>query len=310
MMLLDDVDHQLVELLGTSGRTTNRVLASKVGLTEATVAARLRRLADGDVLTVRPQFDWVAAGFTVHALVFLRVKGIASTVAHALAQLRDVHSVSVLLGDHDVLLSVVSPSPATLHELVAELLERADVVALHVEQTVDFLRYEMRTSKLPVNGEVSVDDFPAPAIALDDLDRDIIATLRLDGRASFRKIAQKVGVSDGTVGGRVRKLADAGLMRIRAFHGLSDRHRIIALVLVSVARPVETARTLVDLPQVTTCATTTGSSNLLVFISGPSISEIHRWIEEHVSVRPGLRDLRSWLVVDTVFMKPDLVRFV
>ena len=75
MMLLDDVDHQLVELLGTSGRTTNRVLASKVGLTEATVAARLRRLADGDVLTVRPQFDWVAAGFTVHALVFLRVKG-------------------------------------------------------------------------------------------------------------------------------------------------------------------------------------------------------------------------------------------
>jgi Lrp/AsnC family transcriptional regulator for asnA, asnC and gidA len=221
-----------------------------------------------------------------------------------------VHSVSLLIGDHNLLLSVVSRDLVSLHQLVASLLQREDVGSVHVEQTVDFLRFEMRTSRLPVHGEVSIDQFPEPVLELDGLDRDIIATLRLDGRESFRKIAQKLGVSDGTVRDRVRKLDDAGLMHVRAFHGLSERHRLIALILVAVGQPLETARALVHHSQVTTCATTTGSFNLMVFITGDSVTEIHQWIERHIAVRPGLRSLRSWLIVDTVFMRADLVRFV
>ena len=41
---------------------------------------------------------------------------------------------------------------------------------------------------------------------MDELDRKIIALLQLDGRASNAKIAREVGVSEGTVRRRLRRL--------------------------------------------------------------------------------------------------------
>ena len=43
-------------------------------------------------------------------------------------------------------------------------------------------------------------------VTMDELDRKIIALLQLDGRASNAKIAREVGVSEGTVRRRLRRL--------------------------------------------------------------------------------------------------------
>ena len=44
---------------------SNRVLARRVGLTEATVAARVRRLAERGVLDITTVFDREAAGYAL-----------------------------------------------------------------------------------------------------------------------------------------------------------------------------------------------------------------------------------------------------
>lgn len=54
-------------------------------------------------------------------------------------------------------------------------------------------------------------------LQLDDLDRSIISELQDDGRRSFREIARSVGVSEATVRTRVRRLDEAGALRIVAF---------------------------------------------------------------------------------------------
>src|SRR3954447_25526083 len=68
-------------------------------------------------------------------------------------------------------------------------------------------------------------DFALPAatpetvvhLRLDDLDRSIITELQNDGRRSFREIARSIGVSEATVRTRVRRLDEAGALRIVAF---------------------------------------------------------------------------------------------
>ncbi|MFM2372947.1 MAG: hypothetical protein RIS85_2669, partial [Pseudomonadota bacterium] len=47
----------------------------------------------------------------------------------------------------------------------------------------------------------------------DDLDRNIALMLSEDARLSFRKIAADLGVTEGTVRGRVKRLQQAGLLK-------------------------------------------------------------------------------------------------
>jgi len=48
---------------------------------------------------------------------------------------------------------------------------------------------------------------------LDDTDRSIIRVLENDARTSMRSIAEKVGVSLGTVSNRVKKLEESGIIK-------------------------------------------------------------------------------------------------
>jgi len=48
---------------------------------------------------------------------------------------------------------------------------------------------------------------------LDDVDRKILRELQTDGRASFRDISSRIGVSTPTVSARVQTMIDAGLIR-------------------------------------------------------------------------------------------------
>jgi Lrp/AsnC family transcriptional regulator, regulator for asnA, asnC and gidA len=54
----------------------------------------------------------------------------------------------------------------------------------------------------------------APARRVDDLDRRIIEALQENGRASFRRIAAGLGVSEATVRARYARLVSAGILQV------------------------------------------------------------------------------------------------
>ncbi|WP_432926801.1 Lrp/AsnC family transcriptional regulator [Microbispora sp. CA-135349] len=49
---------------------------------------------------------------------------------------------------------------------------------------------------------------------LDDVDRALVHALQIDGRASFRRIAEVVGASEHTIARRYRRLRSEGLLRV------------------------------------------------------------------------------------------------
>ena len=55
---------------------------------------------------------------------------------------------------------------------------------------------------------------------MDELDRKIIALLQMDGRASNAKIAREVGVSEGTVRRRLRRLIEDDVVNVVAVPNL------------------------------------------------------------------------------------------
>jgi Lrp/AsnC family transcriptional regulator, regulator for asnA, asnC and gidA len=54
------------------------------------------------------------------------------------------------------------------------------------------------------------------ASQLDEFDRQIIDLLTVDARLSNRQIAARLGVTEGTIRGRIRRLEDGGCIRLTA----------------------------------------------------------------------------------------------
>lgn len=102
---------------------------------------------------------------------------------------------------------------------------------------------------------------------LDEVDRSLVAQLQQDGRRPYREMARTLGVSEGTVRWRVRRLLDSGALRIAA---IADPFRlgykVQAFVLVRVA-PGEHDRiveTLASWPEVVYVSSLTGRVDIYV----------------------------------------------
>lgn len=77
---------------------------------------------------------------------------------------------------------------------------------------------------------------------LDDVDRKILRELQTDGRASFRDISSRIGVSTPTVSARVQAMTDMGL--IRGYTTVLDADLLgqVSVVVTIEAKPSEVER--------------------------------------------------------------------
>jgi DNA-binding Lrp family transcriptional regulator len=301
---LDEADHRIIELLTADGRASNRLLAAEVDLTEATVATRLRRLVDQRVLGVTAIFDWEAAGYRWDLWLAVVIEGRPPReVAKEVAALPYAHSVSMVLGPFDLIVHVVAP-------------ERADVVAFLTEQisgvpgvrdvtadvTLSWLKYTMNWAALPSSPARL--DFPDPAVDLDDLDHAIIAALAHDGRQSNREIGRQLGVSDGTIRARLRRMEEAGMLRITAQVDPYRVGTVSAWAFLGVetdgADVKATAERLAAIPEISMVAVTAGRHDLFVHAATVTRAHLVELIVHELRELPGIRSTETWEVVSNV----------
>ena len=93
-----------------------------------------------------------------------------------------------------------------------------------------------------------------PEADLDPLDQGIVHELQEDGRRSYREIARKLGVPEGTVRFRARRMMSEGLLRVVAIPDpFRLGYRVLAFVLLNVepGRQRQVIDALVRLSEVT-----------------------------------------------------------
>jgi DNA-binding Lrp family transcriptional regulator len=116
---LDEVDLAIIELLRADGRLPYRAIARELGLTEATVRSRVRRLEDSNTMRVVAVTDIEAAGYDMLLAVGIQVESRSpEAVARDLAAIPEVFSVNVVVGTHDIEILVVAENQAALDELL------------------------------------------------------------------------------------------------------------------------------------------------------------------------------------------------
>jgi Lrp/AsnC family transcriptional regulator, regulator for asnA, asnC and gidA len=113
---VDELDRQIIEALQRSGRESFRAIASRVGVSEATVRARYGRLTAEGILQVVGVTNPLGLGFE-QALVGVKTSGPPSAVADAIARWPEADYVVVTAGQFDVVVEVVASDRAGLLEL-------------------------------------------------------------------------------------------------------------------------------------------------------------------------------------------------
>jgi Lrp/AsnC family transcriptional regulator for asnA, asnC and gidA len=122
---IDDMDYQIIALMREDGRISNRDVAKKLGITEATVRARLRRLEERQTMRVVAMADLSVAGFSQLTAVGVQVKGRpAADVAAELAAYPQVLTVNIVIGTHDIEIALATQDQQELATLLTDTLAR------------------------------------------------------------------------------------------------------------------------------------------------------------------------------------------
>ena len=135
---------------------------------------------------------------------------------------------------------------------------------------------------------------------LDDLDRRLIAALRIDGRAPVSKLAALLKVSRATVENRLNRLLSASVIlgfTVR-FREDADPDQVCAMMSIEVAGKTTAAvvRSLRGIPEIETLHATNGAWDLVAQIRAASLGDFDRVLREVRNIEGVLNSETSLLL--------------
>lgn len=213
---LSDLDRALIDILREDGREGNRSLAARLDVNEVTVAARLRRLEESDVMRIVAITDIRLFGHREFAFAMVNVMGRSIfDVAADFAKLPEAVSVSICTGRFDVIVSILGRDRLHIADLFGNVLPKIKgVSAIHGSMALDILKFDSKWTLFGVDAGTTPEAQPSDTV--DEMDLAIIGLLQVNARRSNRQIATELGVSEGTVRGRIKRMLNDRVFRIQA----------------------------------------------------------------------------------------------
>lgn len=138
---------------------------------------------------------------------------------------------------------------------------------------------------------------------MNNLDRQIIATLQQDGTATNISIARDTGVSEETIRRRTNRLIRDGVISIVAIPNSGkmgiDCQALIGLQ-VETQRLDAVAEALAELEEVSWVAVTTGSIDVMAWVNLRSSDELERLLSRQVSRIEGVTRTETFVCMENV----------
>ena len=146
---------------------------------------------------------------------------------------------------------------------------------------------------------------------IDDLDRQLIEILSKDARTSNRRIAAELGVTEGTVRGRIRRLQKEGLIAFTAITSfeLADNTKMAFIgVQVDVDRVRDVAARIATLDAINAVMVTMGRFNVTAICLFNELDRLHEISSEQILSIDGVHHVETSIAVKTLKYNARIVR--
>lgn len=139
--------------------------------------------------------------------------------------------------------------------------------------------------------------------SLDALDHQLIDVLARDARVSNRKIAAELGVTEGTVRGRIKRLQQDGLIAFTAITGfeMGQKSRLAFInVQADVDRLREVAAAISEVDQVNAVLITMGQFNMTAMCLIEELDTLVQIASDRILTIDGVHHVETSIAVTTV----------
>ncbi|HQS69870.1 MAG: AsnC family transcriptional regulator [Novosphingobium sp. 28-62-57] len=138
---------------------------------------------------------------------------------------------------------------------------------------------------------------------LDPLDTQLVDMLSRDARVSNRRIAAELGVTEGTVRGRIKRLQQDGLIAFTAITGFQiEKQARLAFINIQaeVDRVREVAQVISDIPSVNAVLITMGQFNITAMCLIEDLDTLVELASDKILAVDGVHHVETSIAVKTV----------
>jgi len=124
---LDKIDCRIINLLQQDGRMSNTVIAKQLGIAEATVRTRVKRLVNEEFIRIMAVGNAQKLGFGIQGNIKIRLDiKKKHNVIQKLAQMKEVVFINLMTGSMDIDVDFIVKSLGELNELIYNKIARID----------------------------------------------------------------------------------------------------------------------------------------------------------------------------------------
>jgi DNA-binding Lrp family transcriptional regulator len=135
---------------------------------------------------------------------------------------------------------------------------------------------------------------------IDEIDKNIIELIQKEPTLTHTEIAKRVNRSQPTIGMRIRKLEDSGVLKFQAGINVKTMDLILARVEIQTLKPLEIIDLVKKCPYMLNAFRLSGSSNISVFITSPKLEHLDRIINCHFRKNKNVLNVHMNVVTDVV----------
>lgn len=146
---------------------------------------------------------------------------------------------------------------------------------------------------------------------IDDIDRSIIEIVQKQPNLTHTEIAKRVNRSQPTVGMRIRKLEETGVLKFQAGINIKTADLILARAEIQTQNTVEIEQMVKQCPYMINAFRLSGENNLSVMIVGFKFSDIENIVNNHFRRNPNVQKVVLDVVTGVVndFILPFNLNF-
>ncbi|ARS29482.1 Lrp/AsnC family transcriptional regulator [Sphingomonas sp. KC8] len=149
------------------------------------------------------------------------------------------------------------------------------------------------------------------AIQLDELDLRLIHLLSQDARVPNSWIASQLGVTEGTVRGRIKRLQNERLIAFTAITGLAMARKS-RLAFINIQADTGSIRTvmrhLAEIPEIDGIMAMTGQFNILALCLFDELDALAAIASDRILTLPAVRHIETAIVVRTLKYNARMVK--
>jgi Lrp/AsnC family leucine-responsive transcriptional regulator len=135
---------------------------------------------------------------------------------------------------------------------------------------------------------------------IDDIDKSIIKLIQKEPTLTHTEIAKKVNRSQPTIGMRIRKLENSGILKFQAGVNLKTMDLTLARVELQTLKPQEVLDIVKKCPYMLNAFRLSGSSNISILIVSNHISNLDKIVNQHFRSNPDVTSVQLDIITDVV----------